>query len=372
MCTEYHTLLEPVVQLEPPRALPSRGRVTEYVLKGCKPGGGLSEGVLGILGPGRKRLLLCWLLEQHDRKVTSKLLDLTLSLAVSLGMVSRRQADCHHKELKEGFPYTWTLCLTLCFRAYRNSGTHGGRDSLPSRVLWVGLSGESIGRPWRNGPLPQARTCDLQNLGDPWRSLPRCATRVFGEQAEEPACQPEDSKGSSTWHRLSSCRRTGWHPRPYWATSTELDGARGFAGCLGVQSPVLRELSPEGLNAGRMVRASFLLGLTAELAQCGWRHGCSWWVPMIMRAGGRSGSGSEGWSGECICLGVLASGMVGDGKMERWLRCLASLRYCRLLWSVMTVNGDEAPPASDATPPELDAQLFSISDVVVLLRRGQF
>ncbi len=145
-------------QLEPPRALPSMGRVTEYALKGCKPGGGLSEGVLGILGPGRKRLLLCWLLEQHDWKVTSKLLDLTLSLAVSLGMVSGRQADCHPKELKEGFPYTWTLCLTLCFRAYRNSGTQSGRDSLPSRVLWVGLSGESIGRPWRNGPLPQART----------------------------------------------------------------------------------------------------------------------------------------------------------------------------------------------------------------------
>ncbi len=38
----------------------------------------------------------------------------------------------------------------------------------------------------------------------------------------------------------------------------------------------------------------------------------------------------------------------------------------------MTVNGDEAPPASDATPPELDGQQFSISDVVVLLRRGQF
>ncbi len=44
-------------QLEPPRALPSReeqGLVTKYALKGCKPGGGLSEGVLGKLGPGEE------------------------------------------------------------------------------------------------------------------------------------------------------------------------------------------------------------------------------------------------------------------------------------------------------------------------------
>ncbi len=40
-------------------------------------------------------------------KVTPELLDLTLSLAICLGMVSREQADCHPKELKEGFPYTW-------------------------------------------------------------------------------------------------------------------------------------------------------------------------------------------------------------------------------------------------------------------------
>ncbi len=92
----------------------------------------------------------------------------------------------------------------------------------------------------------------------------------------EPACQLEDDVGSSTWHRLSSYGRTGRHPWPYWATSTELEGARGFAGCLGVQSPVLCELSPEGLNVGRMVGTSFLLDLPTEMAQCEWCHGCSW------------------------------------------------------------------------------------------------
>ncbi len=39
------------------------------------------------------------------------------------------------------------------------------------------------------------------------------------------------------WHRLSIHGQIGRHPRPYWATSTELGGAREYAGCLGVQSP---------------------------------------------------------------------------------------------------------------------------------------
>ncbi len=37
------------------------------------------------------------------------------------------------------------------------------------------------------------------------------------------------------------------------------------------------------------------------------------------------------------------------------LRRFASLSYCRFLWSVMPVNGDEwrLPATSDDTPPEL-------------------
>ncbi len=44
-------------QLEHPRALPpgeERRLETEYALECCKPGDGLSEGVLGILGPGEE------------------------------------------------------------------------------------------------------------------------------------------------------------------------------------------------------------------------------------------------------------------------------------------------------------------------------
>ncbi len=51
-------------------------------------------------------------------------------------------------------------------------------------------------------------------------------------------------------HRLSNCEHTGRPPGPYWATSTELAGAREYAGCLDVQSPEKRVLSPEGLAAG--------------------------------------------------------------------------------------------------------------------------
>ncbi len=53
---------------------------------------------------------------------------------------------------------------------------------------------------------------------------------------------------SSTWHRLSSCGRTGWHPGSYWATRTELEGARGSVCCLGVQSPNIVHWAPEGVD----------------------------------------------------------------------------------------------------------------------------
>ncbi len=45
-------------------------------------------------------------------------------------------------------------------------------------------------------------------------------------------------------YRLSSCGRTGWHPGSYWATRTELEGARGSVCCLGVQSPEYCAMSP--------------------------------------------------------------------------------------------------------------------------------
>ncbi len=41
-------------------------------------------------------------------------------------------------------------------------------------------------------------------------------------------------------------QQIGRHPGPYWATSTELVGAREYTGCLGVQSPGKHEGSPEG------------------------------------------------------------------------------------------------------------------------------
>ncbi len=55
------------------------------------------------------------------------------------------------------------------------------------------------------------------------------------------------------WQRLSSRGHTGRHPGPYWATSTELGGAREYAGCLDVQSPGKHEVSPRGLAARMMV-----------------------------------------------------------------------------------------------------------------------
>ncbi len=50
------------------------------------------------------------------------------------------------------------------------------------------------------------------------------------------------------WRRLSIHKLpcTGRHPGPYWATSTELGGAREYAGCPGVQSPGKHAGSPEG------------------------------------------------------------------------------------------------------------------------------
>ncbi len=66
------------------------GLETEYALKWCKAGGGLSEGVLGILCPGEESAPAVLIVRAVRRKVTSELLDLTLSLAICLGMVSGR------------------------------------------------------------------------------------------------------------------------------------------------------------------------------------------------------------------------------------------------------------------------------------------
>ncbi len=78
---------------------------------------------------------------------------------------------------------------------------------------------------------------------------------------------------SSTWHRLSSCGRTGWHPGSYWTTRTELEGAIGSVCCLGVQSPEYCALSPR--RGWRCDEGFSLLGLPAELVRWVWRHWCS-------------------------------------------------------------------------------------------------
>ncbi len=59
------------------------------------------------------------------------------------------------------------------------------------------------------------------------------------------------------------------------ATSIEPGGARGSVGCLGVQSLVLRVLSPEGVDTGRREHKSSLLGSPAEQVRSEWRPGCS-------------------------------------------------------------------------------------------------
>ncbi len=89
-----HSLsLSPVTnnpQLEPPKALLTKGRaglVVEYALKGREASGDIPEGILYILGPVVVPLAVCL-------EVTSEFPDLALSLAIRLGMVTRRQA--HH------------------------------------------------------------------------------------------------------------------------------------------------------------------------------------------------------------------------------------------------------------------------------------
>ncbi len=76
------------------------GLVAEYPLKGREAGGVLSEGVLCILGPWEETAPAILIFLAVCLEVTSLFLDLPLSLAVRLWMVTGRQA--HSEPLADG------------------------------------------------------------------------------------------------------------------------------------------------------------------------------------------------------------------------------------------------------------------------------
>ncbi len=89
-------LPEPIIhswhlrQLSRPRE--EQGLVAEHALKGREAGGVMPEGVLCILGPREEAAPAVLVPVAVCPEVTSEFLDLTLSLAIRLGMVAGGQA----------------------------------------------------------------------------------------------------------------------------------------------------------------------------------------------------------------------------------------------------------------------------------------
>jgi hypothetical protein len=85
---------------------------TQDTLKGGEPSGGLPKEILGVISPGEELAPAVLVLVVIGPQVPSNLLDLPLSLAVTLRVVSRRQADRNPEEPEERFPHSrdelWT------------------------------------------------------------------------------------------------------------------------------------------------------------------------------------------------------------------------------------------------------------------------
>ncbi len=70
-----------------------RGLVAEYALERGESCGGLPEGVLCILGPGKETVSAVLVVMAVGPEIPPNFLYLPLSLAVGLGVVSGGQAD---------------------------------------------------------------------------------------------------------------------------------------------------------------------------------------------------------------------------------------------------------------------------------------
>ncbi len=97
-----------------------------------------------------------------------------------------------------------------------------------------------------NQLLPGHRYC-RQSWGDPPQNQFHIWDQGRRGLAVARVCLLGGVGASSTWHRLSSCGRTGWHPGSYWATRTELEGARGSV-CWVSRAQNIVQWAPEGVD----------------------------------------------------------------------------------------------------------------------------
>lgn len=79
--------------------------VPEYALKRGKADGHLPEGVLCILGPQEEAVSTVLVVITVGPEISPYLLDLLLSLAIGLGVISREEVDGDVEEFEEGCLY---------------------------------------------------------------------------------------------------------------------------------------------------------------------------------------------------------------------------------------------------------------------------